>query len=218
MQVPNMLFYNNMIKCGYQSNPWKKFVYSNAPFLFIDLPNGKEKLKGTSFCNLEEVETIIKLKNYCLEIFKKSVELNKKDNKFVIQKFTKNSIYVITPYNAQKNAIAEYFADEGIEDQVLSIDSSQGREFDLVFVSMVRTSSGSFVQEQNRINVGITRAKHGLVIVGNATVLKREANWNNLLTQKADSVVKGFEGAKKWIEREIRNNALDKSDATNLLK
>ena len=83
---------------------------------------------------------------------------------------------------------------------------------------MVRTSSGSFVQEQNRINVGITRAKHGLVIIGNAKVLKREANWNNLLTQKADSVVNGFEGAKKWIEREIRNNALDKSDAANLLK
>ena len=31
-------------------------------------------------------------------------------------KFTKSSIYVITPYNAQKNAIAECFADEGIED------------------------------------------------------------------------------------------------------
>lgn len=57
-------------------------------------------------------------------------------------KFTKNSIYVITPYNAQKNAIAEHFADDDTDDQVLSIDSSQGREFDLVFVSMVRTSGG----------------------------------------------------------------------------
>ena len=110
----------------------------------------------------------------------------------MLQKFTKNSIYVITPYNAQKNAIAEHFSDDGIEDQVLSIDSSQGREFDLVFVSMVRTSSGSFVQEQNRINVGITRARHGLVIVGNASILKREANWKRLLTEKAANVVQGF--------------------------
>jgi len=31
-------------------------------------------------------------------------------------KFTKNDIYVITPYNAQRNAIAEYFADDEIED------------------------------------------------------------------------------------------------------
>jgi len=62
-----------------------------------------------------------------------------------MMKFTKNSMYVITPYNAQKNAIAEYFAESEIDDQVLSIDSAQGREFDLVFVSMVRTTAGMFV-------------------------------------------------------------------------
>ena len=77
MQVPNMLFYNNMIKCGYVGNPWKKFMYSNAPFLFIDLPNGREEIKGTSFCNHHEVDTIIQLKNHCLDIFKKSNELNR---------------------------------------------------------------------------------------------------------------------------------------------
>ena len=218
MQVPNMLFYNNMIKCGYVGNPWKKFMYSNAPFLFVDVPNGKEQIKGTSFCNLQEVDVIIHLKTYCLELFKKSYELHQKDNQFALQKFTKNSIYVITPYNAQKNAIAEYFSDEGIEDQVLSIDSSQGREFDLVFVSMVRTSSGSIVQEKNRINVGITRARHGLVIVGNAKILKREANWSRLLTEKAANVVQGFQGAKKWIKQEICKNARNKSDAASLLK
>ena len=51
MQVPNLLFYNNLIKCGYSPNPWKKFMYSNAPFLFINIPNGREQIKGTSFCN-----------------------------------------------------------------------------------------------------------------------------------------------------------------------
>jgi len=54
---------------------------------------------------------------------------------------------------------------------------------------MVRTSSGSFVQEQNRINVGITRARHGLVIVGNARVLMKQENWARLLTEKASCVV-----------------------------
>ena len=97
--------------------------------------------------------------------------MNEKDSRVPIQKFTKNSIYVITPYNAQKNAIAECFLDDEVDDQVLSIDSSQGREFDLVFVSMVRTRPGSFIQEYNRINVGITRAKHGLVIIGNSNAL-----------------------------------------------
>ena len=66
---------------------------------------------------------------------------------------------------------------------------------------MVRTTSGSFVQEQNRINVGITRAKHGLVIVGNAKALMLDANWARLLTEKADSVVQGLAGAKQWIKQ-----------------
>jgi len=51
--------------------------------------------------------------------------------------------------------------------------------------------------------VGITRAKHGLVIVGNAAVLRKEANWNRLLQKKAVNVVKGIKGAKKWIFREL---------------
>jgi len=115
-------------------------------------------------------------------------------------KFNKNSIYVITPYNAQKNAIAEQFVESDTDDQVLSIDSSQGREFDLVFVSMVRTKPSNFVKEYNRLNVGITRAKHGLVIVGSAATLRKDANWSKLLIEKKNNVVQGLNGAKKWIK------------------
>ena len=85
----------------------------------------------------------------------------------------------------------------------MSIDSSQGREFDLVFVSMVRTKSGTFVQNQNRINVGITRAKHGLVIIGSAKALRKEANWAHLLDKKAANVVSGVSAAKKWLNKAI---------------
>ena len=58
MEVPNMLFYANKIKCGYQGNPEKKFMYSENPFLFIDVADGAEQLKGTSFFNLAETEVI----------------------------------------------------------------------------------------------------------------------------------------------------------------
>ena len=40
MEVPNTLFYNNMIKCGYKKNIAEQFAYSDSPFLFIDVPNG----------------------------------------------------------------------------------------------------------------------------------------------------------------------------------
>jgi len=38
MEVPNLLFYDNRIRCGYEPNPDKKFMFSDAPFLFIDVP------------------------------------------------------------------------------------------------------------------------------------------------------------------------------------
>ena len=58
-----------------------------------------------------------------------------------------------------------------MEEQVLSIDSSQGREYDIVILSTVRTTPNKFMTDYNRINVAITRAKHGLVIVGNKDLL-----------------------------------------------
>ena len=70
---------------------------------------------------------------------------------------------------------------------------------------MVRTRPGSFVQEVNRINVGITRAKHGLVIVGNARTLKKDDGWRALLDKHRENVVQGFEGARQWIDQEYRN-------------
>ena len=92
---------------------------------------------------MQEVDVIVQLKDFCLEQFLVSSQAHcQNPEQSNLMKFTKNSMYVITPYNAQKNAIAEYFADQEIDDQVLSIDSSQGREFDLVFVSMVRTKPG----------------------------------------------------------------------------
>ena len=43
----------------------------------------------------------------------------------------------------------------------------QGREADIVFLSMVRSGGLGFLDNTNRVNVAITRAKYQLVIVGN---------------------------------------------------
>ena len=89
-----------------------------------------------------------------------------------------------------------------MENQVISIDSSQGREFDLVFISTVRTKSGTFISEQNRINVAITRAKHGLVIVGNKSTLIKDKMWAKLLNENKANVVDGIAGAEQWIKNQ----------------
>lgn len=197
MQVPNLLFYDNCIKCGYVGDEEKIFLYSRSPFLFVDVPNGSERVKSTSFFNLQEVEATVLMANLCIQSFRESNTHHANENGCLpLQRFTRSSLCVITPYNAQKNAIAERFAVGGMEDQVISIDSSQGREFDIVLVSMVRTKPGNFIKEYNRINVGITRAKHGLIIIGSAKCLSRDPKWQHLLNRHQANIVNGVKGAR----------------------
>ena len=66
---------------------------------------------------------------------------------------------------------------------------------------MVRTRPGSFIREYNRINVAITRAKHGLVIIGNANNLAKDPKWASLLQEHQASVVDGIAGAEQWMNQ-----------------
>lgn len=76
MQVPNLLFYNNLIKCGYVPDIQKVFLYSYKPFLFVDVVNGQEQLKGTSFVNFQEVDATVDMANLCVKQFAEVREIN----------------------------------------------------------------------------------------------------------------------------------------------
>ena len=53
-----------------------------------------------------------------------------------------------------------------IQMKLCTVDKFQGQEADIVFLSMVNTDKIGFLDNPNRLNVGITRAKFQLVIVG----------------------------------------------------
>ena len=58
---------------------------------------------------------------------------------------------------------------------VRDIDGFQGQERDFVVVSFVRSNSGGlpgFVDDAKRVNVILTRAKRGLVLLGNERTLR----------------------------------------------
>lgn len=38
-----------------------------------------------------------------------------------------------------------------------------------------------FVADERRINVGLTRARSSLIVIGNARALQRDARWGNLV-------------------------------------
>jgi len=76
---------------------------------------------------------------------------------------------------------------------VSTIDGFQGREKEVVIFSAVRAleaeTSGvgggkrgiGFVADERRINVGLTRARCSLLVVGHGRSLRRDARWANLL-------------------------------------
>ena len=80
-------------------------------------------------------------------------------------------IAVITPYDAQRQLLKTTL---GAGPQVSSVDAYQGREEDLVIVSMTRANDRAdtgFAKDPRRLNVALTRARRGLIVVGDINTL-----------------------------------------------
>jgi len=84
-------------------------------------------------------------------------------------------IGIISFYGAQVRKIKERVASYSVNDQerisVGTVDSFQGKEFDIVFLSTVRCNPQGrvgFINSPNRLNVSFSRAKRLLVCVGDS--------------------------------------------------
>ena len=94
-----------------------------------------------------------------------------------------NQIGVVTPYEGQRSYIVNYMQFNGSlkkdlykEIEVASVDAFQGREKDYIILSCVRSNEHQgigFLNDPRRLNVALTRAKYGVVILGNPKVLSK---------------------------------------------
>ena len=135
---------------------------------------------GKSFQNELEAEITIKI----LKIFNSIKSLKK----------GKYDIGIITPYLGQKKLIFEklinyeentsnnndsisyinYIKNNLIN--IASVDSFQGKEKDFIIINTVRSNNKNmigFLKDVRRLNVSITRARHGLIIIGDAHCLSK---------------------------------------------
>jgi regulator of nonsense transcripts 1 len=103
---------------------------------------------------------------------------------------------VITPYEGQRAYVVSHMARVGsaraelyASVEVASVDSFQGREKDFIILSCVRSNEHQgigFLSDPRRLNVALTRARYGVIVIGNPKILAKDPLWNSLLNHFKD--------------------------------
>ena len=98
--------------------------------------------------------------------------------------FDIHSFGFVSPYTSQVRQLKMKMERYGIAENVMTVDSWQGREKPYMIMSAVRSNEDmvvGFLNSYRRLNVAITRAQHGLIIVGNRKTLSNDKNWKKLI-------------------------------------
>jgi superfamily I DNA and/or RNA helicase len=96
------------------------------------------------------------------------------------------TVAVISPYSKQVQLIRTELGNiqNARNVRVGTVDSFQGQETDVVVFSAVRSNpmkEMGFLRDSRRLCVGITRARRGLILVGDRSVLNSCRHWAALL-------------------------------------
>lgn len=157
---------------GKDDFPWP---IKDKPMFFWGVAGMEEiSASGTSYLNRTEASYVEKLVTHLLKMGVDSSQIG-----------------VITPYDGQKKYVQEHMRRSGSlaasvyeAIEVNSVDAFQGREKEIMLVSCVRSSETQgigFLSDPRRLNVALTRARVGLVVLGNPRVLSKNPLWAALL-------------------------------------
>ncbi|RDB22295.1 Regulator of nonsense transcripts 1 [Hypsizygus marmoreus] len=181
-EFPSNMFYEGTLQNGVTAPerlrknvdfPWP--IPDTPMFFYQNLGQEEISSSGTSFLNRTEASNVEKI---VTKFFKSGV--------------VPGQIGVVTPYEGQRSYIVNYMQFNGSlkkdlykEIEVASVDAFQGREKDYIILSCVRSNEHQgigFLNDPRRLNVALTRAKYGVVILGNPKVLSKHPLWHYLLT------------------------------------
>lgn len=180
-EFPSNMFYEGSLQNGVtveeRTIPASKFPWPipDCPMMFWSNV-GREEMSNSGTSYLNRVESM-----NCERII----------TKFFEEGIKPEQIGVITPYEGQRAYISQYMQSNGslsgeiyAKVEVASVDAFQGREKDYIVLSCVRSNDQQtigFLSDPRRLNVALTRAKYGLVILGNPVALCKNPLWHHLL-------------------------------------
>ena len=182
MNFPAGYFYKNQLKANGSVANWQVLDHE-APIEFIDTA-------GTGFSEQVNPETKSSYNVREAEILQKHfrayLERIEKDGK----EHNVSGIGIITPYSAQAGVLEEMFDTEAFHEKwakkitVNTIDSFQGQERDIVYISLVRSNEKGeigFLSNIRRMNVAMTRARKKLVMIGDSATVCRHPFYDRVL-------------------------------------
>jgi regulator of nonsense transcripts 1 len=183
---PSDMFYEGTLQNGVNEAertfkavdfPWPS---PHKPMMFY-IANGVEEISssGTSYLNRTEASIVEKVVT-----------------QFLKNNVTPDQIGVVTPYEGQRSYIVSHMQRTGslrkelyAGIEVASVDSFQGREKDIIILTCVRSNDHQgigFLSDPRRLNVALTRAKYGGIVVGNPRILAKNPLWNALVNYYKD--------------------------------
>jgi len=194
MGYSSQVFYNNQLK-AHSSVAHRLLFEGDKPLAYIDTAGCgyDEKTEGTSTYNPEEASFLL------THLTRFAAELGER---YTVKDFP--SIAVISPYRRQVLLLKELIQQSpalkiyGDRIAVNTIDSFQGQERDIVYISMTRSNADNrigFLSEIRRMNVAMTRARKKLIVIGDSATLSQLAFYHNFIeyAEQKESYVSAWE-------------------------
>lgn len=182
---PSQTFYDGRLldggdMAGLRQKPWHKSMLL-GPYRFFDVQGQHQAAAtGHSLINIAEI-------NIAMQLYKRLTS-DYPDFDF------KGKVGIITPYKSQLRELQARFTNRygaSILEEIdfNTTDAFQGRESEVIIFSCVRASPAGgigFLQDIRRMNVGLTRAKSSLWVLGNSQSLVRGEFWKKLVMDAKD--------------------------------
>ncbi|NP_001155054.1 immunoglobulin mu binding protein 2 [Nasonia vitripennis] len=117
-------------------------------------------------------------------------------------------IGAITPYALQVDFIRRSFAAKSLNVEVSTVDGFQGREKEVIILSLVRSNEDKelgFVTDFRRLNVAVTRARRSLIVIADSETMEKDDLIVSLLKHIEDNglLQTAEEYLSETIEKEI---------------
>ncbi|KAL7916384.1 P-loop containing nucleoside triphosphate hydrolase protein [Trichoderma velutinum] len=182
-RLPSKIFYDSEMISGHSED-------TMYPPSTKHLKEHLEKLSGRQ--NLEENRLVVSFAHSCEETHRSSfwnpiqhdwvIEQARsllEDAKFQSVSGVPGTIMIQTPYSTAyrqyQGEVKQWSAEWQSRVLVLTVDKAQGNQADVVFLDMVRTTSVGFMDDPQRLNVAITRARQAEIIIMHVRMNYRQA-------------------------------------------